>query len=373
MGDEQSVAPRNLNVYLNGRFLTQNITGVQRYASEMIQALDGLIGEGQGPNAFRSAKVVLLTPGSIDRDLGLRHIEVRAIGTSIHDNIWDQSRLLNAARDGILISLANRGPVLHRRHLVVIHDAIVFRHPEFYGPSYARFHRTLGRVLARTAKIATVSEFSRLELADVLRIRPESIPVLPNGADHLARITPDETILDQLDLRARRFFFALGSVNGNKNVGLAIEAFTRIADGDARLVIAGGGATIFRPVDHRWPPGVFHAGQLSDPQIAALYAHATAFIFPSIYEGFGIPPLEAMTFGCPVLASTAEAVRETCADAARYFSPHDAGELASLMSERLNEDPRTNGKSQQEKQRAARFTWRNSALKLMDVTASMLR
>lgn len=367
------MALRTFNVYLNGRFVTQNITGVQRYASETIQALDGLIGEGQGPPAFRSAKVVLLTPGNAGLDLGLRHIEIRAIGPSIHDNVWDQSRLLNAARDGILVSLANRGPVLHRRHLVVIHDAIVFRHPEFYGAHYARFHRAIGRVLARTARIATVSEFSKRELADVLRIRPETIPVLPNGADHLARITPEEEILDRLDLRGRPFFFALGSISGNKNVGLAVEAFTRIANSDARLVIAGGGSAIFRPVNQHLPPGVLHAGQLSDSQIAALYAHAAAFVFPSIYEGFGIPPLEAMTFGCPVLASTAEAVRETCADAAAYFSPHDAGELAGLMAKRLNEGPCAAEKSQRQKQRAAQFSWRKSALKLMDVIQSMAR
>ncbi|MBM6490417.1 glycosyltransferase, partial [Enterobacter hormaechei] len=77
------------------------------------------------------------------------------------------------------------------------------------------------------------------------------------------------------------------------------------------------------------------AGRLSDNEIAALYERASAFVFPSLYEGFGVPPLEAMLFGCPVIASTANAVRETCGDAAAYFDATDADALRALLQERL--------------------------------------
>jgi glycosyltransferase involved in cell wall biosynthesis len=347
------------------------MTGVQRYAMEMIRALDGLISAGEVPSALASKRWTLLKPAPARHDLLLQAIETQAVNFSVHPQVWDQALLPWVARNGVLLSLANSGPVLHGHHLVVIHDAIVFRHPEFYGRGYVWFHRTMGRLLAKTATIGTVSAFSQHELADIFGKSPASIPVFANGADHLARVTPDDTVLDELDLRGRPFFLAVGSINGNKNVRLAAQAFARLNRPDARLVVVGSRGAIFRSISVEAAPGLVQPGRLPDERLASLYAHASAFVFPSFYEGFGIPPLEAMAFGSPVIASTADAVRETCGDAASYFPPDDAGCLASLLAARLDAGPYSIERRKIQKERAAKFTWEASARRLLEAIPSL--
>jgi glycosyltransferase involved in cell wall biosynthesis len=306
----------------------------------MIRALDQLISSGDVPEELEQARWKILSPTSARGDLSLASISIESTGAPVHSLIWDQTVLPWRAHDGVLLSLANSGPVLHRRHLVVIHDAIVFRHPEFYSRTYVSFHRAMGRALSKTATIGTVSDFSRHELASVLGKTPASIPIFPNGADHLASVTPDDTVLDAFDLRGRPFFLAVGSINGNKNVRLAAQAFSKLNRPDARLVVVGSRGAIFRSVDVEVVPGLVETGRLPDSRLASLYAHAWAIVFPSIYEGFGIPPLEAMAFGTAVLASTAQAVRETCGDAASYFPPDDPDRLGALLAARVVDGPK---------------------------------
>jgi glycosyltransferase involved in cell wall biosynthesis len=103
------------------------------------------------------------------------------------------------------------------------------------------------------------------------------------------------------------------------------------------------------------------AGRLTDHEIAALYSRATAFVFPSLYEGFGVPPLEAMLFGCPVIATTADAVRETCGDAAAYFDPLNADQLRQRMLERIAAGTISDDERRRQKLRLAMYSWRKSA------------
>ena len=185
--------------------------------------------------------------------------------------------------------------------MVVIHDAAVFRTPENFDRRYAMIHQALGKALALTSTIGTVSEFSRHELSEVLKIPAERIFTAPNGAEHLKDSEIDPGILDRLELEAGRFFLFVGSPTRNKNLPLAIEAFTRLADPSAKLVVVGSlSGTVFRNSGDLDRPGVVLPGYLHDAEISALYQSATALVFPSRYEGFGIPPLEAMMRGCPV-------------------------------------------------------------------------
>ena len=111
--------------------------------------------------------------------------------------------------------------------------------------------------------------------------------------------------------------------------------------------------------------GVVLAGRLTDHEIAALYSRATAFVFPSLYEGFGVPPLEAMLFGCPVIATTADAVRETCGDAAAYFDPLNAGELRQRMLERIEAGTISDDERHRQQLRLAKYSWSTSANDLL--------
>ncbi|MGE0776365.1 MAG: glycosyltransferase family 4 protein [Sphingomonadaceae bacterium] len=349
------------DIAINGRFLTQRLSGVQRYAREITRALDDQIladPQGLGQRRWR-----LIVPHETTSDYALRAIETVSFGRC-SGHLWEQWDLLRAARGQRLINLGNSGPVLHRDSITVIHDAAVFQTPQNFGARYGMAHRALGRLLARTSRIGTVSDFSREELSAVLGLTRDRIFVAGNGCDHLAGRAADETVLAKLDLTPGRYFLFVGSPTPNKNLDVAIDAFSRLGRPGVRFVIAGSlNHAVFGGSAPDKLPGVIMASGCSDEAISALYAHAAALVFPSRYEGFGIPPLEAMAHGCPVLASDIPVLRETCGDAARFFDPDDAEALASLMAAQLDAPRQFNIAGSE---RTAMFTWANGARSLAE-------
>jgi glycosyltransferase involved in cell wall biosynthesis len=358
-----------LKLFINGRFLSQNLTGVQRYAAEMVKAIDALLVSDQLPASLRQAEWELLVPSNTSETLRLDRIKIRKIGR-LTGHAWDQIDLARAAAPGRLISLANSGPVFHRDHVIVIHDAQVFRRPDFFSWRYLAVHRTMDRLLARRATVATVSAFSRKELAAMLGLAEADIPIFPNSAEHFAATTPDVKILARLGVQPRKYFLFVGSRTKNKNLAVAIDAARLLGRGDIPLVIVGGdNSRVFQDNLGETDSSLLLAGRLTDSEIAALYADALAFVFPSLYEGFGVPPLEAMIFGCPVIASTADAVVETCGDAAAYFRASDTQALKQLMIERLAVGAISNEERRMQQHRLALYSWQNSARALLDFLA----
>lgn len=356
-----------LRIFINGRFLSQSLSGVQRYAAEMVRSIDELAGSSAVPRSIANARWTLLVPPNSNTSLGLRNVETIRVGTRL-GHAWDQLDLAWAARRGPLISLANSGPLLHRNQRVVLHDAQVFKHPEFFDWKYAFAHRQLGRLLALRSKIFTVSEFSRRELVSSLGLAESDIGVCPNSAEHLARVRPDTTVLDRLQVEAGRYFLAVGSLKKNKNVQVAVEAMKALGRADYPLVVVGSeNDRVFSRQDAptAGAENVIFAGRLPDEQLSALYQHATAFVFPSLYEGFGVPPLEAMLFGCPVIAADIPPVRETCGDAVRYFDPTDPRELAVRLNEQIARGPMSDTERGAQQDRLANYSWRRSALVLL--------
>ena len=184
---------------------------------------------------IRNRIVLFKPPGS--RTLGLANIEELTIGRGT-GHLWSQTYFAWKARHGVALSLAASGPVLHSRHFVVIHDAAVYRHPSFYSRSYGTLHRVMGRALARTASIGTVSDFSRLELAAVLNIDPSAIVVAKNGADHI-NLRPDLGIVDRLELARRPFFLFVGNLARHKNLTVAMAAVAELEDPRTVLLAVG--------------------------------------------------------------------------------------------------------------------------------------
>lgn len=353
----------NSTIFINGRFLEQPLSGVQRYSREMLQALDQFLVEEEG----RRERWCLLTTGNEKDCPPLQRIEKRPLPSGMRGHAWEQFVLGPAARQGVLLGFGGSGPLLHPRQLVVIHDASVFRHPEFYSARYGLWHRAIGRLLSRRARIATVSEFSKHELAEVLKLDAATIPIFHNGSEHLQRVPLRFEILEELKLDARNYFVALGNLTPNKNLALAVEALEQVPD--AFLIVVGSvNERVFGDnLSKRAGDRLIFAGRLDDGRVRGLLGSAAALLFPSLYEGFGIPPLEAMVNGCPVIASDIPPVREVCGDAALYFDPHRAEELAAGMRTILAEGETVRQERvRRGSERAASFTWDRSARALVE-------
>lgn len=323
-------------VYLNGKFTAQRTTGVQRVAMQLVLALDAALAR-QAPPA--GERWVLLYPAG-GQPPPLRAIEARALpgsGSSLH--LWEQLSLPWAARDGLLLNLAGAAPWLARRQIGTLHDAAVFEQAQAYRPAFRLWYRALFRHLARRAvRLLTVSRFSQGRLAQHLGLPPQAIGVLPNGCEHLDDVVADTGVLQRLGLVGQPFFLAVGSDNPTKNLDRLRQAHRLLpAAQRPRLVMVGGGqAQVFAAAGATGAgepaEGVIQAGPCQDAELKALYQHALALVFPSLYEGFGLPPLEAMRCGCPVIAGRAAALPEVCGEAAWLVDPLDVNALAQAMA-----------------------------------------
>lgn len=320
-------------IYINGRFLAQPLTGVQRYSHELVRAWDELLDCGEIDR--HAYELVVLAPKSAPAQNPWRHVRLVQAGR-FDGNLWEQIDLPWLARGGLLFSPGNIGPYFHPNQAVTLHDASVFAVPEAYSRLFRWKYRLIMRRMGRIARqIFTVSEFSRGELSRYLNIPPERITVVYPGKEHILRVEPDERILDRYGLRDRPFLFAVSSNSPHKNFATLLAAIRQMGDQEFKFVIAGGTfARVFQATGmEELPANVIRVGYVSDGELRALYEHAQAFVFPSLYEGFGLPPLEAMACGCPVICSNAASLPEVCGDAAVYFEPQDVETLVHQINQ----------------------------------------
>ena len=352
---------RDVPCFINGKFLGRRTTGTERFARGIVGALDALLPD--------TADWTLLCPPGAQPP-ALRRIRVRHIGPAgLPPHAWEQVVLPWAARSGLLVNLGGSAPYVGRRQACVIHDAAVFDHPQAYTRAFVGWYRLLFRHLAaRDHRLITVSTFSRDRLADVLQVPASRLCVVPNGSDHLAAVVADPAAIDRLGLRGTHGLLAVASENPTKNLPRLIEAFARLAPDPARrLVLVGGGnPRVFADgAVTRDPPGVIRTGPVDDATLKALYGYARALVFPSIYEGFGLPAVEAMAGGCAVIAASAGALPEVCGAAARYVDPISVASIADAMREVLEDDALHEALVGAGRARAEVFTWTDSAARLL--------
>jgi glycosyltransferase involved in cell wall biosynthesis len=348
-------------IYINGKFCARRMTGVQRVATCLLLALDAL------PGIATRRWTLLVPPGG--QPPALKRIAQRTVGPAgwpLH--VWEQVTLPLAARDGLLINLSGSAPAFARRQWALLHDAAVFDHPEAYTTAFVAWYRWLFRRLARRAeRLFTVSAFSRERLARCLGVDPQRFTVLPNGADHLSGVAPDDTLLRRHGLLGAPFLLAVGSGNPTKNLQALVSAFSRLRRPGLRLVIAGGrNEFVFSGTSTAAdPPGVLRLGPVDDSALKALYRAAVALVFPSTYEGFGLPTLEAMAEGCPVGAASAAALPGVCGDAALTFDPHRLDSIDAALRSLLDDHALRARLREAGPVRAAQFPWHHPASLLM--------
>ncbi len=351
-------------ILINGRFLTQPITGVQRYAREIAYALIKL--------KEKQYKFIIAVPNS--KILGPpSDIEIFYDNSSLKGVIWQQIRLpvlMKKLRADLLWSPCNIGPVFIRNHVVTIHDASVFAGPHWFSQRFRMYYRLTLPILGRMAKrVITDSNFSREELIKYRVTFAEKISVITAGVN--PEFTPVETKI--LDFP---YILTVGSRDPRKNIWRFVNAWQQLPvdiKGNRKLVVAGKGAKSFSAeIFTETPADVYFIGYVDDKDLPALYSGADIFVFPSLYEGFGLPPLEAMACGCPVVVSNVASLPEVCGDAAYYVDPYNVKSIAEGMQKVLTDDTLRQSLIQKGIERAKLFSWEKSAKEHIKVFEEVL-
>lgn len=339
-----------MQIYVNARFRAHKITGIQRVAHEIVSRL--------------GTDLEICQPG---KDL-----------TGWKARVWEQTVLPLRSQSGLLWSPYPSGPLFLRRHVVTFHDLFAVDSPEWYSKAFAQWYGlTMRRLAAGAVHLIAVSEYTKTRLVKRFDIDASKITVVYNGVD-LERFypTPEKSseARSALNLPSSEYLLCLGSLEPRKNLTRLLAAWASVLPElpqDLWLVVAGSGDQgVYTNANlGKIPDRVMMTGYVSEEHLRGLYAGSLGFVYPSIAEGFGLPPVEAMACGVPVLTSSVTSLPEVCGDAAVYVDPLDEASIAGGIKRFVQDIHLRQRLALAGRERAKRFTWRSAA----DGTLSVLR
>lgn len=359
-------------VLINGRFLVQRATGVQRVSREFTMAADRLMTEGR----FPGLTLRLVAPEGADfAPLGLRAIaaEHLAGGSGYR---WEQIALARRVGTGALISLGNAAPVaslLRSRGIaVMIHDQSYRLFPNDYSRGYRVIHALMDRViLTRARPLFTVSATEAAAIRDGNPWLRNPIVTAPNGS-WIADADPGP-------LAARPpqgFGLSIGGFADRKNFLGAFHAAVALAERGIEFRFVGMpsplATTMLAQASEAARARIRYLGYVDNDALIDLYRNAAFLLYPSFYEASGLPPSEAMTFGCPVVVSDLPVMHERCGDAALYCDPHDVGSIFAAAVRIVDDPALAADLAIRGRARAAHFTWRRQAKIILGGVAGAL-
>lgn len=341
-------------IYINGRFLLQKCTGVERFAYNMCKAL---------ADSKHDATIIIPKNGVINDcyDVSQFNIVRFGIGSS---HVWEQLILpfyFIGMKDYILLSFTGLGSIFVPNKVMTIHDLSFLENRKWFSAAYYYYYKFMTPLAVKTSKhIITVSRFSKSEILRFYKfIKPEKISVVYNAAD--------STFFSQEGKETGNYILAVSSIDPRKNFAQLIKSFENIRN--CTLKIVGAQNRVFNNSNNirQCQDNIEYLGRVTDKELVGLYNGAKAFIFPSLYEGFGLPPIEAMMCGCPVLVSDIPVLHEICQDAAIYFNPTDATSISTAINAMLSKsDEERNSIIQKGFENAERFSWQKSVENLIN-------
>jgi glycosyltransferase involved in cell wall biosynthesis len=350
-----------MDFIINGRFLTQPVTGVQRYARELVGAIDTIL------DKTAELQITVMSPRLSSPPPVWRNIKLRQVG-HLQGHAWEQLELPWYSRGKLLFCPGNTAPVISllgsQPIVVTVHDLSYMYFPEVYRLAFRLWYGfIIPLALKRASRVITVSESERQKI----------LANYPNAAGRLRAIvngglpTAFSTGIPDIDVQPDGYILYVGSLSKRKNIGRMLNVACQLARkrrfhfifvGDVSKSLTNSFAQIPEDITSE----INFVGPVDDPiRLVSYYRNAKCLMFPSLYESSGLPPIEAMACGCPVIVSDIPALRERCGDAAIYCDPHDVESITAAV-ERIMDDPAL--RLTQQKlgyQRAAIFTWEHCA------------
>ena len=346
-------AYKSRDIAVNSRFLTQQITGVQRAALEISRYLRKL-----------APDIEYIAPKNILNKRAAKELNAISCG-SLKGHLWEQTELIRYLKkqdNPLLINPANTAPLFYKRQIVTIHDMSWLRNPSWFSKKFYYLYKFLIPKIAKNSlTVVTVSEFSKKEIMNLLEMPEEKIRVVHNAISgafsNMLKMPPKKN--------NNNYVLAVSSIDPRKNLNNLLLSFNKLNLKNMKLVVAGSENKIF--AQHKLRnlisinKNITFTGYISEEEMVDLYRNAKLFVFPSLYEGFGLPPLEAMACGCPVIASNVASLPEVCGDAAYYVAPYDVESIAEGMYKVLTDDNLKQNLIKKGFERVKLFSWEKSA------------
>ncbi|MBI5206277.1 MAG: glycosyltransferase family 4 protein [Candidatus Firestonebacteria bacterium] len=347
-----------MKIAVNAKFLTQRIEGgVQRFAIEISRHLKKLKPE----ISFISSS------GILHKELA-EYLEAETYNGMKSQQI-DLPVYLNKLKNPLLINLTTSAPFFYNNQIITIQDISNIEHPEWFNKKTVYYNNFIIRNLAnKSLKILAGSIYSKNKIVEFLKINPSKIHVIYSAvAPEFYRALQKENIKNN----KYEYILAVGSLNPRKNLKRLVDAFYKLKLKDIKLVIAGAPNKLFPKKNNisinNELENVIFTDYINNETLIDLYRNAIMLVYPSLYEGFGIPPIEAMACECPVISSNLTSLPEVIGNAAYYIDPFNTDDIAKAIHTLITDDNLKKDLINKGKERIKFFNWEKSAKTVLDL------
>lgn len=347
-------------IYINGRFLSNKMDGISRFSLEICKQLKRF---------DLNFKIVIPKWVVYENNEGF---EIVRFG-NLKSHFWEQIdllRFLKSKENPLLLNLSGLGPLFYKNQIITIHDLSFYENSKWFSKWYTFFYGTATPIIAKNAlKIITVSDFSKSEIIKYLKIDQEKIEVVHNAvANNFNNSFENFQITSTIySISKHKYILAVSSIDPRKNLQLLIDSFEELKLEDYKLVLVGNKSSHFNVKLISNSHNIIFTGFVSDSDLSHLYKKCEFFIYPSLYEGFGIPPLEAMKNGCAVIVSDIPSLKEVCFDAVLYVNPNDSDSIKNGMMKIITDSILKEKLKLKGSIRSEFFKWEKSGNKVYDL------
>ncbi|WP_194768197.1 glycosyltransferase family 4 protein [Tamlana sp. I1] len=346
-------------IVINARFLTQKMTGVQRYAFEICNRL---------PKKIGNHELIFVAPNEPVVNKLENDIDIVFVGKH-KGQLWDQLSLpvfLKKNKNPLLLNFVGIAPIFYKNKIMFLYDLAFKHHPEWFSYSFQKLYNTLIPFsLSNSKRIVTDSNYVKQDIIETYKILDRKL--------HVIYAAPSEKFINK-NLKREKFILTVSSIDPRKNLKRVIEAFNKI-DSDYKLVIVGKKNKTFSNVgldEEIINDNIIFTGYLTDEELIDIYNTAELFIYASLFEGFGIPPLEAQACGCACIISNVTSLPEVYGDSVEYFDPNSVDNIKSKMEEVINNKDTIDKIKNLSALNLKRYNWDDSTSKLKCIIEELI-